>query len=216
MITGRQIRAARGLLDWDASVLADKAGLTRATVGRIEADLVQPQEKTLASIIHVFDLHGVEFLEDEGLRIRKNQVRIFNGKAGYKQFLDHVYDTMKNGGRIRQFNSSDNKTLSYAEDYAKAHVERMENIPNLDARVLTIEGDSNFPANYCTYRWLDKTNKILIPYYVYNDFLAQATFKSDHNIEVISIHSKLLSERYSEQFDLFWDTALIPGNKKKI
>lgn len=214
MITGRQIRAARGLIDWDASMLAEKAGLTRATVGRIEADLVQPHEKTLASIVHVFDLHGVEFLEDEGLRIRKNQVRIFSGKVGYKQFLDHIYDTVKDGGRIRQFNVSDGKTLPYAEEHAAAHLNRMKSIPKLDAHVLTVEGDVNFPATYCEYRWLDKANKILIPYYVYNDYLAQSIYKSDHTIEIISIHSKLLAERYVEQFELFWDTAQIPKIKK--
>jgi DNA-binding XRE family transcriptional regulator len=214
MITGRQIRAARGLLDWDATMLAEKAGLTRATVGRIESDLVQPQEKTLASIIHVFDIHGIEFLEDEGLRVRKKQVRIFTGKAGYKQFLDHIYDTVKKCGRIRQFNVSDSKTLPYAKDHAAAHLERMKSIPNLDARVLTIEGDTSFPAAYCQYRWLDKANKILIPYYVYNDYIAQSIYKSDHTIEIISIHSKLLAERYVEQFEHFWDSAHIPKNKK--
>jgi transcriptional regulator with XRE-family HTH domain len=214
MITGRQIRAARGLLDWDASVLAEKAGLTRATVGRIEAGYVQPQEKTLASIVRIFDLNGVEFLEDEGLRVRKNQVRVFTGKTGYKQYLDHIYDTMKDGGRIRQFNVSDSKTLPYAEKYAAVHLERMGLISSLDARVLTAEGDTNFPANYCTYRWLSKANKILIPYYVYNDYLAQAIFRSDHTIEIISIHSKLLAERYVEQFELVWDTATVPGNKR--
>ncbi|MCL2473629.1 MAG: helix-turn-helix domain-containing protein [Alphaproteobacteria bacterium] len=31
-ITGRQIRAARGLLGWKMEELADKAGLTRITI----------------------------------------------------------------------------------------------------------------------------------------------------------------------------------------
>jgi transcriptional regulator with XRE-family HTH domain len=215
MITGRQIRAARGLLDWDASQLADKAGLTRRTVGRIEADLVQAHEKSLASIIHVFDVHGVEFLDDEGLRIRKNQVRTFTGKTGYKLFLDHIYETVKNGGRIRQFNLSDGKTLPYAANAAAAHLQRMKVIPNLDARVLTPHGDTNFPATYCQYRWLDLSNKLLIHYYVYNDFVAQSIFKSDHSVEIVSINSKLLAQRYADQFDAFWDSAKIPPNKKK-
>ena len=42
MITGRQIRAARGLVDWSAATLADKAGLTRETVSKIEDETVQP------------------------------------------------------------------------------------------------------------------------------------------------------------------------------
>src|SRR5271154_6814788 len=120
MITGRQIRAARGLLEWKAEDLARKSGLTRVTVSKIESDLVQPQEKTLASIIAVFDKHGIEFLEDEGVKIRKQQIRIYSGKAGYRQFLDHIYETLKpEGGRIRQFNLSDANNLSFADDYGQ-------------------------------------------------------------------------------------------------
>lgn len=215
MITGRQIRAARALLEWHAEDLAKEAGLTRVTVSNIEANAVQPQEKTLASIVRAFDQHGIEFLEDEGVRVRKNQVRIFTGKVGYKQFLDHIYDTLKeSGGRIRQFNASDGVYLAYADEYVDAHLKRMEKLANLDARVLNMEGDSNFPASYCIYRWLDKANKVLAPYYIYGDFLAMPMYNSDHNVEVISIHSKLLSEKYVEQFGLFWDSAKIPEAKK--
>lgn len=215
MITGRQIRAARALLDWDASVLAEKAGLTRATVGRVEAALVQPQESTLISIAHVFDAHGIEFLDDDGVRMRKNQVRVFSGKVGYRQFLEHVYDTMKvSGGKIRQFNINDDLFLSYADDYVEVYLSNMEKIQNLDARVLGVEGEGGFPASYCTYRWLDKANRVLIPYYVYNDYLAMPLYSGDRDVEIISIYSKLLSARYVEQFDVFWDNALIPGNKR--
>ena len=215
MLTGRQIRAARGLLGWDATLLADKAGITRETIYRIESDTVQPQEKTVARIRHTFDLHGVEFTEDEGVRIRKNQVRVFSGKDGYRQFLDHIYDTMKeSNGKIRQFNLSDGKNLPYAEDYAATHMERMGKIKDLDARVLTVEGDYNFPASYCEYRWLSKENKILIPYYVYDDCVSQPIFKSAHTVEIVSIYSKLLADRYIEQFELFWETAKIPDRKE--
>jgi transcriptional regulator with XRE-family HTH domain len=214
MITGRQIRAARALLEWHAEDLADKAGLVRATVSKIEAETVQPQEKSLASIIRIFDQHGVEFLEDEGVKIRKNQIRVFSGKEGYKQFLDHIYDTLKDGGRIRQFNLSDGKNLIHAEDHAKTHLARMAKISNLDARVLTVEGDYNFPATYCTYRWLGKANRILIPYYVYNDYIELPIYRTKHNVEVISIRSRLLAEKFVEQFELFWDSAIIPPDRK--
>jgi DNA-binding XRE family transcriptional regulator len=217
MITGRQIRAARALLEWDAEDLAHNAGLNRDTVFNIEKGLVRPQEKTLARLVSVFDRHGIEFTEDEGVRIRKNQVRIFSGKEGYKQFLDHIYDTVKDtGGKIRQFNLSDGKNLPHAAEYAKIHMDRMSKVEHLDARVLTIEGDYNFPAPYCVYRWLRKENKILMPYYVYNDFIEMPIYRTEHNVEVISIRSQLLAEKYVEQFELFWDTAIVPPKKGSV
>jgi transcriptional regulator with XRE-family HTH domain len=219
MITGRQIRAGRSLLDWKADDLAAKTGLTRTTVSNIEAGTVQPQEKSLASILAAFDKHGVEFTDDEGVKIRKQQIKVFSGKIGYKQFLDHVYETLsEEGGRIRQFNLSDAKNLTFADDYGQAHVIRMGTIANLDARVLTIEGDTTFPASYCDYRWLNKEDKALAPFYVYGDYLAMPMYESPNKRELLVIRSKLLAERYCEQFDRFWNKAIIPNRtpKKKV
>lgn len=213
MITGRQIRAARALLEWKAEDLAKEAGLTRVTISKIESDLVQPQEKTLASIITAFDKYGVEFTDEEGVKIRKHQIRVFSGSAGYKQFLDHIYSVMKDGGAICQFNLSDGSNLVHADDYAEKHLERMGKIPNLNARVLTVEGDYNFSAHYCKYRWLSKNNKTLMPYYVYNDYIEMPIYRTDHSVEIISIHSKQLAEKYKEQFELFWGGAIIPDKK---
>lgn len=215
MITARQIRAARGLLGWDAVELARKTGLTKETISRIEIGQVRPREQTMLKILRVFDESGIEFTEDEGLKIRKSQVRIFSGKEEYKHFLDHIYSVMKDGGRICQFNLSDGKNLPHADDYAKTHLDRMAQIENLDARVLTYKGDYAFPSSYCQYRWLPEENKALTPYYVYNDFLEMPIYRTDRNVEIISIRSKQLAERYIEQFDLLWETSLIPDKKVK-
>ncbi|MBP7253759.1 MAG: hypothetical protein KBA75_09790, partial [Alphaproteobacteria bacterium] len=119
--------------------LAQKADVTTVTVRNIESDAVQPQEKTLASIMTCFDKQGVEFQDDEGVKIRKQQVRSYNGKAGYRQFLDHVYETLKGGGRIRQFNFGDKRYLPYSDDFVGDHLKRMASIDGLDARVLALE-----------------------------------------------------------------------------
>lgn len=216
MITGRQIRAARSLLEWKAEDLAREAGLTRVTVSNLEAGSVQPQEKTISNIISAFDKYGIEFLEGEGVRVRQNEIRVFRGKTGHALFLEHVYSVLKdNGGRIRQFNLSDGKHLPYAGDLAAAHLKKMGEIKNLDARVLVAEGDNNFPAKYCVYRWLDKNGQKLIPFYVYNDYVSMPMITSDHNIETLSIHSKLLADKYSEQFELFWSTSKTPNTIEK-
>lgn len=214
MITGRQVRAARSLLEWKSEDLARESGLTRVTISKIESDLVQPQEKTTAAIMAAFDKYGVEFTEDEGVKIRRHEIRVFSGCSGYRQFLDHIYSVVKDGGNICQFNASDGVYLPHADEYVPPHLKRMSKIQNLSARVLTVEGDYNFPATYCSYRWLRKSNKVLMPYYVYNDFIEMPIFYSDHNIEVMSIHSKQLAEKYTEQFNLFWDNAIIPEGQK--
>jgi hypothetical protein len=213
MITPRQIRAARGLLEWSGDDLAEKADVTRATLSKIESDLVQPQERTLSRIAEVFDLHGVELLEGDGVKMRQQEVRVFSGKTGYRQFLDHVYLTLKNGGRIRQFFLNDRSGPSFMDDYGQAHVARMGMIDNLDAKVLTAEGDTEFPASYCLYRWINKDDADLAPFYLYGDNVVMPLHESLHKREWVSINSKLLAERYMKQFDKCWANASVP---KKI
>jgi len=214
MITARQIRAARGLLEWTGKDLAHKLGMTPATISKIEADLVQPQENSLFRIADLFDKHGVEFLEGDGVKMRQQEIRVFSGKTGYRQFLDHVYLTLKNGGRIRQFNLSDGGNLSFADAYGEAHLARMKLIDDLDAKVLTTEGDNEFPASYCTYRWIHKNDADLAPFYLYGDNVVLPMYESTHKREWISINSKLLAERYAKQFDKFWGNASSPKKGK--
>jgi hypothetical protein len=191
--------------------LAEKSELTTVTIRNIESDAVQPQDKTLANILTVFDKQGVEFQEDEGVKIRKQQVRSYTGKAGYRQLLDHIYESLKEGGRIRQFNFGDLRYLPY---FVADHLKRMETIKNLDARVLALEGDIGSPLSYCSYRSLDKAFKGMAPYYIYGDYLVLALHDAGNKREFISVHSKLLAERYATEFDIFWN-LINPQEKKR-
>lgn len=64
MITGSQIRAARGLLGWSAAKLAERTGSNRFTIQRLEqSDGVPPSRtQTLMDIKAAFEAAGVEFL----------------------------------------------------------------------------------------------------------------------------------------------------------
>jgi len=77
------IRAARGLLGIDQATLAEKAGVARQTVLKIEADdreRLDPRRlKVLRDLQRVLeDVYGVEFFaasqqSGEGVRFRKNK-----------------------------------------------------------------------------------------------------------------------------------------------
>src|ERR1700734_3009507 len=120
MITGRQIRAARGLLGWDATDLAAKADLTRETVSKIENEAVQPHEKTLASIERVFDENGVEFTDNSGVRLKPQGVEILIGQAGLQKFFDGVYEyARKYGGTIVQLGIDENLFWAMGVDFSE-------------------------------------------------------------------------------------------------
>ena len=68
MIDGAQIRAARGLLRWSASVLAKKALVSLPTIQRMESDDGVPgaYAKNLAAVQKALELAGVEFIPENG------------------------------------------------------------------------------------------------------------------------------------------------------
>ena len=102
----------------------------------------------------------------------------------------------------------------FVDDYGQAHLSRMASIDDLDAKVLTTEGDTEFPASYCTYRWIHKNDADLAPFYLYGDNVVLPMYDSSHKREWVSINSKLLAERYASQFDKFWAKASAPKKAK--
>ena len=66
MITSAQVRAARALLNWSAEELAQRAGLHRATVQRMERrdGPVRGHTASLDAIMNTFAAQGVEFILD--------------------------------------------------------------------------------------------------------------------------------------------------------
>ncbi|MCI0431770.1 MAG: helix-turn-helix domain-containing protein [Rhodospirillales bacterium] len=74
MITGRQIHAARALLGWSQTDLADRARISQNTVYRLENDLLDARSSTVESVWRALEQAGIEFHSDrnfEGVRLRK-------------------------------------------------------------------------------------------------------------------------------------------------
>lgn len=74
MITSDQIRAARALLDWTRSDLAEKSGIGASALMRIEAAVGVPggNLKTMQAVISAFEKAGIEFIgtPDSGAGVR--------------------------------------------------------------------------------------------------------------------------------------------------
>jgi DNA-binding XRE family transcriptional regulator len=71
MVTGKQIRAARALLGMSQVELGRAAGLSETGVVNIETGRADPKVSTLANIIRVLEGRGIEFLGDDGVKLRK-------------------------------------------------------------------------------------------------------------------------------------------------
>ena len=73
LVTSAQIRAARGLLDWTVRDLAERSGVHRDTVSKIETGAYAGAPATLEAIRRTLEYAGVEFTNGDapGVKLRK-------------------------------------------------------------------------------------------------------------------------------------------------
>lgn len=60
-----QLRAARGLVAWSQSDLAQRAGVAERTVRQFEREMQRPHPKTIVAIQDVLETAGVVFIETD-------------------------------------------------------------------------------------------------------------------------------------------------------
>lgn len=71
MITPVQCKMARTAVGWSTRELAERASVGATTVNRFEVDARAPIKATLMAIQRALENEGVEFLDDDGVRIRR-------------------------------------------------------------------------------------------------------------------------------------------------
>jgi transcriptional regulator with XRE-family HTH domain len=71
MISRETCRAARGLLDWSQDQLATAANVSNSTLRNFEAGRSIPTSNNMVAIRHALEAVGVEFLPDDGVRLKK-------------------------------------------------------------------------------------------------------------------------------------------------
>ena len=70
-ISPAQCRAARALLGWNQEKLAVKTGVALKTIRGFESRRRKPLGVTRAAIKQALEQAGIEFLNDDGLRLKK-------------------------------------------------------------------------------------------------------------------------------------------------
>ncbi|MDD4617197.1 MAG: helix-turn-helix domain-containing protein [Alphaproteobacteria bacterium] len=210
MITGRQIRAARALLDMSQEELAKAAGLTKQAISKIEDGSVQPREGTLADIRRVFDEKGIEFTENTGVRFRPEDIRILNGREGLIALMEDIYETCRKGDvkNIVLAGAPEDDFERVLGSYDAEYLTKMSSISGLKMRTLIREGDTNVVSSaYTEYRWAPKDQFQPVPFYAYGDKLAIIVFHADPAPRIYMIQSKIISDAYRQQFESMWESA---------
>ncbi len=222
MITGSQIRAARGLINISQDELAELAGLTPQGIRKIEDGSVQPRGGTIADITQVFSDRGVEFTENNGVRQKPTNIEIFEGPDRFEAFCDFVYEQVKTQGGDVCLSVSDERLFSKYRSQADtiAHYERMQAL--FDKGILKsfriLANQSSFASkyNYNEYKWQPESSVAPTAFYVFADCLALLSFVHPTPPYVAVLRSAPLASSYRQAFNAAWALAKDPPKLKQV
>ncbi len=209
MITGRQVRAARGLLRWRVEDLAQASDLTREAISRIEDESVQPRATSLNKIRIAFERNGVEFLDHDGVRRKPEGIEVFEGADRFDDFYEFFYQHLKErGGEVCLSITDENLLRKYRKD-SEIHRSRMQALYDagrITMRVLATEARPS--SSYATLRYQPPQSTIApTSFYAFGDCLALISFNAVLGPNVVVVKSAALAESYRMAFNMAWERS---------
>ncbi|MEZ5902068.1 MAG: helix-turn-helix transcriptional regulator [Alphaproteobacteria bacterium] len=210
--TPSQIRAACGLVGWNGSDLAEKIGVSKQMMSSYLSGKSGLSGQNLEKIAYYFDLEGIEFTADEGVKRKTLKTKTYRGQAGFIDFMNLVYETAKDHGGEFCVSNVDEALFSevMGKEADDEYTEKMKNIKNkYSFKILIKEGDTNFIASdYAEYRWVAEKQFHTVPFYVFGDNLAFLIFDGEKTtVHLINNHE--IADTQRAQFNLAWDGAQI-------
>ena len=219
MISSKQLRAARAHLDMSQDDVAAAAGITKYTLSNIERGVTEASPRSLECLQRFYEGHGLQFTDNDGIRVIQSDVRCYEGALGLNMFMTDVAETMeRNPGTYCVSNVDENNWLRW-QGMAEATKtrDRIAAVPGIRAHILVKDGDETIFANHAEYRTLpgdmfyDNTS-----HYVYADKLALIRFDPD-NVTIRVLHNRYFAESFKLMFYRFWDVMAKPvGQKEKL
>ena len=212
MIAREQIKAARALLDWSQKDLAEKSGVSEATIKLIETAKIHSKPDTLQQIQDSMESAGIEFLPQKGVRFRDDLLTVLEKEDErdniYLRLLDDMYYTLKDThGEI--LHSFVDNALSPAEVFAKEKLLRNDGIT---FRHLVRHDDTHLIYPLDEYRYLPKGSYLNNPVTVYGDKVAFNVISKTQKGEsaIIIIKNKQIAEIKRREFQILWDYGSKP------
>lgn len=206
MLHPRQIRAARALLDWEASLLAKKAGLTKEAISRIESGKVRPHEASLIKISNALTQAGVAFTENEGVQMRPHATETLEGAAVWDRLYSAIEAALESDPDFVLL-ASGVKLGSFSKRLNDLALRRRA----FKIRWLLEDGDTSYAgASYAAFRWLPKSLVMTGAFFVIGDLFVQLYPAHDPAPLGVFIASPALAEATRRSFAKAWEHAIVP------
>ena len=214
MLTSRQIRAARGLLGWEATELGKRTDLSRETIANIESGRTQAREGSLERIAKAFMDGGVEFTANQGVRLKPSGLEVYEGPARFNEFYDFLYEQVKTHGGDVCLSVTDETLLAKYRKNSAVHYQRMQDLFDRGIiksfRILANKSDFASKYPYNIYKWQPESSISPTAFYTFGECLALISFVHDTPPYVVVLQSAPLANSYRQAFDAAWAAAKEP------
>lgn len=206
MITPSQIRAARGFLAMGQKEVAEFIGVSPTNISEIEKGAT-PKASTLSALQKLFELKGIEFTSDGGIRPSTNIVQIYEGADCYLRLLEDAHGCLFPGQEFLK--SAANERRSSQGVIQKSREMRADNIK---MRTLVQNGDTYLMGPLEEYRWMDDA--------LYTDGDVKVIYADRVGYLVtwlnvprtIIIRDKTIAEEQRRYFEFVWKNSQAPSH----
>ena len=211
LTNGKQIAAARQLLEWSQADLAEKAGVSKPSIIRMEKDLFSVKDDSRRSVEQAFDDHNIEFI-DGGARINQKIVTIIEGDDCYLRLLDDAYNTLSSShGEFLRSGANERKSSSVILEKQQA----MRNL-NIPMRSLIKNGDTFVRGNLDEYRWVDDQLYVESDVKVIYGNKVAYFVKWNDSFRAIVIDDAHIAEENRRIFNYIWSISKKPSHSESI
>jgi transcriptional regulator with XRE-family HTH domain len=204
-ISIRQIRAARGLLGWSQSDLAESSGLSKNGICDLEMGKVLPRTQTLEKLQRCFETHGIQFALHDGVQMRQDifHVTHYEGKNIFGNYFQDLIETMRQQ-KVMALHHSDDAAFakSYPNEFFWYYSQMLKH--DLKERLLIPDNKLFRYAPYSTTecRLCPRDVFGTVGYSVYGDKFALYMPN-----RLVVIENKEIAETYRQQFKFDWNRA---------
>ncbi len=209
MITARQCKAARMLLEWLQDDLAKASGVGVGTIGKFENGEPITRQSAIDEIYKTFSRCGIQFLEDDGVKFRSDLAYVYRTTSCYEEFFnDVVRDVKEHLCDVLVFIKSQDMLIRTTGDKNLSNLDRL-NLLSAITDVRCIVADVRLPsfvAPKFEIRTVPKQAIAPTPFLIFGDKLAKIYMETNsYNICVHRIPS--LTAEYRNSFMFAWDGA---------
>ncbi len=202
-ITPLQCRAARAILNISRNDLADVSGVAASTIGAFETEASQPRGAMVTQLKLALEAQGISFLDEDGVRLRSDDVRVYEGAAIHRQLLDEIYHDLKDtGGEILIKGLAEQKWQAPDDAaFLNTHLDRLMKA-GITERLLIAQSDTIYVAPRHWYRKIP--DKYFTPHtqWIYGHKVAIITWGDIERLVILDSPAFALAE--TKLFDCLW------------